>query len=187
MLTFESRYPCPVRLVHGGGVGRYGLCAMELLGVMVEGQPSEWVSSVNEDLRTLLVNVNDLRYLWESPEARADELWPILPKLVGTDLYNCPFPRATYSERLQVPPSGTPWGSLLMFINLHGGSIHEGTVETWQKAALSGLKEGVSLYWETWGGEPQQDFTKDQMGRLENFLKLHEGDRFLERMVYATA
>lgn len=182
MLTFESRYPCPVRLVHGGGVGRYGLCAMELLGVMMEGQPSEWVSSVNEDLRSMMVNVNDLRYLWPTPEDRADLLWPILPKLVGTDLYNCPFPRATYSERLRVPPSGTPWGALLMFINLHKDD-HDYPA----KAAISGLKEGISLYWETWGGEPQQDFTKDQIGRLNTFLKHHEGDRFLERMVYATA
>lgn len=189
MLTFESRYPCPVRLIHGGGVGKYGLCAMELLSVMAGGcqedgiRPNEWVSSVDEDLRNLVVRVNDTTAFWSTPEQRADLLWPILPKVLGTKGNGpAPFPRETYADRLGVPIPGTPVGALLMFERLHGEDMG-----SYQEAALHALKEGISLYWETWGGTPQEDYTDEQYGRLTRWLSAQEGNVFLERMVYSAA
>jgi len=186
MLTFETQYACPVRLIHGGGAGQLGLCAMELLAVMTgelhkeTSLPTEWVPTVNEDIRNLVVKVNDTGLLWSTPEQRADLLWPILPKVFNTFQVQAAFPREAYAELLGIPQAITPVSVLNMYMLL--GSLSQA-----QEVALDGLKKGISLFWESWELTPQDDYTPEQIARLEEWVTSQQENPYIKRQEYATA
>lgn len=189
LLPFQTQYNCPVKLVWGGGEGRWGLCAMELVSVLIDQYEDKHNSmmspqSVHPSIRALFQNVNDID--GPSDEERADALWPLLPAAFGTAQYEnllpedmnyigvTRFPTEQLAKALGVQHFVMP--SSVVGVYTNGWKDFDKGVEA--------LKIALTLYWSEVqkvnpGALPQIDFTEEQISNLDNWLsKLKNGELF---------
>lgn len=190
-MEFRSQYACPTRIIHGGGEGTYGLCAMEILSVMTgdlgkrigedlqeETYPQYLLpSTVNEELNRLVYAVND-SYNWEvSVKERTGLLWPILPSLIDTS--EGVFPTEEYKAALGVEdlPSYTLLSDLPS-IYARAKFTMTGEIRLFP-LAVEALKTAIRLFHETNKTTPLPDYLPEHMERLNAFLAKHEGNEML--------
>lgn len=189
MLDFSTRYPCPTRLISGGGTGPYGLCAMELLAVMLgavdgHGRVVDHHPDIHPDLADLVISANDFGFGYISTEQRTTGLWPVLPKVIGTA--GAPFPWIRYRELLgMAKENGYVWSSDSYPYSIRRWAWEQAEkdganadrAEDYAKAwpyALDALKVAINLHAETNSLDLQEDFTSEQMSRLYAYLEGQE-------------
>lgn len=189
---FKTSYPCPVSLVEGGGEGRWGLCAMELVSLLTgEGTDRPWtiVGSVHPVLRDSIVCLND-GGLALSNEERADAIWPLLPSIMGTGEYGKGSPPPGTEDRYSyLRWQGLPFRELVTLLGLPldeaspnatvGELLRRGRFLT-RASFLEMTKAIIGFFWLHFGGLPQEDFTEEQLKRLNRYLK-EKGNHYIKR------
>lgn len=191
-MDFTSRYAPPLTILGGGGSGLYGICAMELVNIILgrvdeDGRVEDSCPEVHSDLRQLVISVNDFGFGCVPNETRTEGLWPIVPRLIGTSGHR--FPWSVFREILS--PGDTElwaWTDHLGYAirqyawrqvgRLTGEPISEpiklqAQTDLYQAAwphALDALKIALTVHAQVNNLTLQEDYTEDQMERLSDYL-----------------
>jgi hypothetical protein len=173
---------CPVGFVSGGGVGEYGLCAMEALNILTGCPVDDSHSEVNGFLAFFTRRAND-KFTGSLAE-RADALWPILPRLLGTVEE---FPVREYADARSYRLADTGCDCRACTYEYILSQICAGIADTptdiTEKGRLlvAALADAVDFYHAHYGTTPRQAFTPDELNRLAVYAIEHAENVYLRR------
>lgn len=172
--TVPDLQSCPVGLINGGGVGKIGLCAMELASLMAGEEITDRPWSVDPQLSSLLRQLND-NYVG-SPGERADLIWPMIPQVMETNgLY---FPTDLLAERLEMPDTVTDPYELFA---LYSHDVSDCSLVVNFRKLLHLTKEAIQSFHDWNETSIRCTFRPEEMARLNKFLSENQENPYLKR------
>lgn len=177
-MDFVTRFPCPIGFRAGAGNGIDGLCAMEVVDVMVRNVSSDPVGGVLDNnpyvhilLRRSIIHANDHLQFPDRDAARKERaalLWPILPKVLGSGVVSMPPTSDEFNDRLVL-------AGLATYDGYHGSNSLNVPVKEDANGAypidnermVGNLRKTVELFWNVCQEVPPlEDFTEEHIGNL---------------------
>jgi hypothetical protein len=160
---------CPVGLIHGGGMGRFGLCAMELASILSGEIMDDTPTSVNPFIANLIRYAND-KYVG-TPGGRADEFWPLLPQVIGTG--GKVYPVDFLAAQLGYPYNYATEHTVVVW---YYGSL------TPDYARIRSLIDHAVTAWHEFYERPiRHEFHPEERERLNAWLEKNQGNPLLNR------